>query len=544
MPEIIVINTKNPQATKTIDLHPEKQLNQECLLGRDERCCIVLPDSLVSRVHGKILYRNGDYYYADLGSRNGSRLNNEIVKPNQDYLLNSSDTIALGYHLVWFKCSGKGEVNSGNQRSLNPEEYMTLATIDPNSLSRWSNGEITVRCIQVIEETEDVKTFSFVAEHPLLFTYQPGQFVTLDLEINQKRVKRSYSISSTPSRPHTLDITVKRVPAPTDESNVPPGLVSNWLHDNIRVGSQVKLSGPFGKFTCFAHPAPRLLFISAGSGITPMMSMSRWLCDTVANVDITFIHSARSPRDIIFRQELELMAARYPNFKLAITITRPEAGRSWFGYTGRLNEIMLKAIAPDFAEHQVYVCGSNTFMESVKSMMEGLGFPMDNYYEESFGGVKNKKASTQTVPNTSLVSQVPLTQTSTKPLRGQPLNNPTVTSVTSAIPPLPTNNSNQNGYNFTSVMSSASAPAPSTSMPVLLFAKSGKEIACDGEESILEVAETEDIDLPSGCRAGACGMCKLRKLEGEVIYDEDADCEEGYVLTCIAKPVGKVVIDA
>jgi ferredoxin-NADP reductase/ferredoxin len=563
MPEVIIIDTKRPEVTKTISLTPEQQLNQECLLGRDERCCIVLADSLVSRVHGKIFYRNGNYYYTDLGSRNGSRLNNEIVKPNQDYLLNTSDTISLGYHLLWVKSTKLGEENSLKKKSLQPEEYMTLATIDPSSLTRWTKGDLTVRCVQITEETDDVKTFSFVTDPPQLFTYQPGQFVTLDLEIDEKPIKRSYSISSTPSRPHTLDITVKRVPAPSDQSGVPAGLVSNWLHDHLKIGSQIKLNGPLGKFTCFANPAPRLLFISAGSGITPMMSMSRWLCDTVCDVDITFIHSARSPRDIIFRQELELMAAKYPNFKLAITITRPEPGRSWFGYTGRLNEIMLRAIAPDFAERQVYVCGSNPFMESVKSMMQSLNFSMDNYYEESFGGANKKKSPAQTLPNTSDLSEHSFIKPSSQPRATHSFNSSSEKKVkqileTSIIPSISTKKSEpissemrtkskQTSPSDREVSWSSSpipVPAPPVSMPVILFAKSGKEISCDGEESILEVAKAENIDLPYGCQMGACGQCKLPKLEGKVAYEDDPNCEDGYVLTCVAKPVGKVVIDA
>ncbi|HAX90272.1 MAG TPA: flavodoxin, partial [Cyanobacteria bacterium UBA11370] len=78
-------------------------------------------------------------------------------------------------------------------------------------------------CVGIIDETHDVKTFRFAADPPVLFTYQPGQFVILNLDINGKPVKRSYSLSSTPSRPHTLDITVKRTSSPSDTPDAPPG---------------------------------------------------------------------------------------------------------------------------------------------------------------------------------------------------------------------------------------------------------------------------------------------------------------------------------
>ena len=105
MPEIIIIDTRKPQETKSLVLNPEEQLNQECLLGRDERCSIVLDDTLASRTHGKIALRNGSYYYSDLGSRNGSKINNEDTKLNKEYPLKPSDTIALGNHLLWSRRS-------------------------------------------------------------------------------------------------------------------------------------------------------------------------------------------------------------------------------------------------------------------------------------------------------------------------------------------------------------------------------------------------------------------------------------------------------
>ena len=221
MPEIIVMDTRKPQETKTIQLAPEDQLNQECLIGRDHRCCIVLDDTLASRTHGKIAFRNGSYYYCDLGSRNGSKINNEDAQLNQEYLLKSSDTISVGNHLLLVKAIA-GEITEVAPQFLTPDQYMPLAAIDTASLETWTKGTKQVRCVQIINETADVKTFTFAAEPPVKFDYQPGQFLTLNLDIDGKSVKRSYSISSTPSRPHTIDITVKRVPAPRDEPNAPP----------------------------------------------------------------------------------------------------------------------------------------------------------------------------------------------------------------------------------------------------------------------------------------------------------------------------------
>ena len=460
---------------------------RDCLLGRHASCDLVLDSSEVSRIHGRIWCQDGQCFYTDLGSTDGSQINDREVGVNQVHTLQQNHLLRIGGFVLTV-------ANQSNRESVD---------ITANQISTWHSGDLTVRCIQAIDETHDVKTFRFVAEPSVLFNYKPGQFVTLELAIEGKRVMRSYSISSTPSRPHTLDITVKRVPAPKDIDNAPPGLVSNWLHDNISVGDQIKLKEPKGKFTCVDNPAPKLLFISAGSGITPMMSMSRWLCDTGANVDIIFIYSIRSPRDLIFRHELESMAARHSNFKLAVTLTRPEPGQAWQGYTGRLNQLTLQAIAPDLQERTVYVCGSNPFMQEIKTNLKALGLPMENYHQESFGSPKIKQKQVDKAEESNSQELQP------KP---EPANSPAV--VTSK---------NQ--------------------ATVVIFDKSGQEIPCDEEDTILEIAEQADIELPSGCRMGACGACKLPLMSGEVNYDDAPECEPGHLLTCIAKPMGRVVID-
>lgn len=469
--------------------------SHEFLIGRAGTCDVILEGSDVSRVHGKINLQQNEYHYIDLGSANGSRINNQVVSVNQSHPLKVDDLIRIGDFVLLIEAIETAD--SRGETSI----WRKLSGDRPV----WTKGDLTVRCIRVMDETTDVKTFTFVAEPSVLFHYQPGQFVTLDLDINGESVLRSYSISSSPTRPHTLEITVKRVAAPTDLPEASPGVVSNWLHDHIKVGSQVKLSGPLGKFTCSPSPAPKLLLISAGSGITPMMSMSRWIADTGANSDIVFFHCARTPRDVIFRQELELMATRLPNFRPAISVTRSEVGQPWFGFTGRLTEAMLQTIAPDFQDRTVYVCGPDGFMQSVKALLEKLGFPMQNYHEESFGTPKSAKRS-------ALSTTAPVQPSTSNP---PPLHTP-------ALP----------------------------SAPIVHFAQSNKEVSADQAESILEVAEQHGIKIRSSCKQGVCGACKKRKLEGEIRYESEPDAldpgdqEAGYILTCVAAPVGRVVIEA
>ncbi|OKH52589.1 flavodoxin [Calothrix sp. HK-06] len=534
MLRIKIFDARKPEQIREEFLNQENLLNQECLIGRYPNCGLVLNSDDVSRMHGKISYKNNNYYFTDLASRGGSQLNAEYVRVNQDYLITVGDKIQIGRFFLMVmpiikedefsrlaQINNKNTANYSQDYSLkSPQEYMPVAMIEPTDLKFWKKGELTARCQEIINETHDVKTFRFVVPQ-ILFTYKPGEFVNLELKINGEEISRSYSISSTPSRPHSLDITVKRVQN---------GLMSNWLHDNIKVGDEVKLRGPYGKFTCFANPSPKLLFISAGSGITPMMSMSRWLLDTVAKVDIVFFHSARFPKDIIYRQELELMSARHPNFHLALSTTRHEVGYSWSGLTGRLDAKMLLLTAPDLETRTVYVCGSESFMESTKQILESIGFPMQNYYEESFGAPRKKPQKT----SQSITAEV--NNSGLKHLLGN-ISSPTFCANTSVLM-----------KPSTSIASSSSQLL--NNQNTLVFKKSGKEVICDGEENILSIAELEGVKIRNSCRAGTCGSCKKLKIKGDLRLEaepeglDESEIQEGYILTCISYPQGKVVIDA
>ena len=210
--------------------------------------------------------------------------------------------------------------------------------LNPVTTQTWSNGRHLVRCVKVIQETWDVRTFCFMADQPVLFFFKPGQFVTLELEIEGVPIMRSYTISSAPSVPYSFSITIKRVPG---------GKVSNWLHDNLHEGQDLAVHGPVGNFNAIDFPAEKVLFLSGGVGITPVMSMARWYYDTNANVDMVFVHSARSPKDIIFHRELEHMAARINNFSLHVICEKHGLGEAWAGYRGYLNQPMLELIAPE-----------------------------------------------------------------------------------------------------------------------------------------------------------------------------------------------------
>ncbi|MBF2025173.1 MAG: FHA domain-containing protein [Oscillatoriales cyanobacterium C42_A2020_001] len=483
-------------------LAPTHPAQTEWMIGRSTTCHLVLSNPEVSRVHARIVYADEMYYFIDVGSTSGSLINGEAVPAHQKYLLHLGDLLQLGETFLYVEDLAPPVAPA----STSPSAIEPVLSV-PAANQPWNNEDLQCRCCRIVNETSDVKTFYFVAEPQKLFHYAPGQFVNLQVEINGQSVIRPYSISSSPTRPHYLSITVKRVASPPAQPGVPTGLVSNWLHDHLKVGDRVTLlGGSCGDFTCLPDLPPKLLLISAGSGITPMMSMSRWIQDTLVDCDVVFLHSARHIDDIIFQSELEIMSAQMPNFHLAVTLTQQPRGRAWMGFTGRISEVLLQLAVPDLHDRAVFVCGPDSFMQSVRSLLKTLQFSMQNYKEESFGSS----------PST--------------PMHSIPVE---------ALQPVSERDT------FTGQVSMME-----TAAPAIHFIKSEQRVPADGTASILEVAEQEGISIRHACRVGACGACKIRLHHGKVRYDaspkalSDMDEKAGYALACVAYPVNEVAIEA
>lgn len=332
----------------------------------------------------------------------------------------------------------------------------------------------------------------------MLFDFRPGQFVTIEPVIDGRPVPRCYSVSSTPSRPCTFSITVKRVPG---------GLVSNWLHDHLRAGDSLTVSAPQGDFNIVDRPAERILMLSGGSGITPVMSMLRWLHDTAADVDIHFVHAARSPEDIIFRRELEAMDRANDRLQLSVTCESTGSG-SWPGHRGRLSASILQQMVPDLSERTVFTCGPEPYMEAMRDILGGLGFPAGQYHEESFGGA------------------------------------PPTASVTETRTPAIHAGDDDTDDNAGDV---GEATAVETGCTVRL-ARTGTEFTCAPSETLLEAVQNNGSWIPCACQMGVCGSCKVLKTAGDthmqhmggISDDEEA---AGYVLACCTYPAGPVELD-
>ncbi|GIU24946.1 hybrid-cluster NAD(P)-dependent oxidoreductase [Shewanella colwelliana] len=239
----------------------------------------------------------------------------------------------------------------------------------------WQHGEVCLRCVERWQETHDVTSFRFQGEQSVKFHFKPGQFITLMLNINGKAVARSYTISSSPSRPYSIVVTIKRIEG---------GVASNYLVDHLQPGHSVTARGPDGAFNLVDINADKYLFLSAGSGITPMYSMSRWLTDTQVGSNIALFHSAKSPQDLIFHQPLQQLAQRNEHFSLTYCLEEGEINDT-DTYQGRISLASLVSAVADYKERTIFVCGPAPYMQAVKTMLEQAGFDMSRYHQESFG---------------------------------------------------------------------------------------------------------------------------------------------------------------
>lgn len=361
----------------------------------------------------------------------------------------------------------------------------------------WAEEDQTeLVCTAVSDVTHDVKNFVFEPEGDQLFEFDAGQFLTLMLDIDGTPVNRCYTISSPPTRPNRIAITVKRVLG---------GKVSNWIHDNIVPGSKVTALAPLGAFTLTQRPAEKLLLLSAGSGITPLMSMLRTLYDLGSDADVVFLHSARTPSDIVFRSELAAIEMLMPNLRVVHVCEADYPSERWGGMRGRLSPTMLHTIVPDLLERKTFNCGPVPYMDAIRRILGELDYDLANYHEESFS------------------FDDPALPGATPPPEGVPYEAIAVTA-----PP-----AGDDGVATFSVE----------------FTKSGKTVTCRADQNVLDAALAVGVRLASSCSQGMCGTCKIPKLSGEVEMNHNGgirpkEVAAGKILACCSKPLSDLSLDA
>ena len=196
-----------------------------------------------------------------------------------------------------------------------------------------------------------------------------------DWLLDGQKLTRCYSISSSPTQTGFVEITVK---------NQPEGRVSAFLNERARNGLTVEASGPSGRFCFDEHQHNSIVLFAGGSGITPIISMLRYIDDLCLDTQATLFYSVRAQRDIIFEPELERLEERLPKFKQVLVLTRPESG--WTGLTGHLSREFIRLRLGEVGSQTFFMCGPEAFMDHVKGILLSLGVDEQRIIQERFGG--------------------------------------------------------------------------------------------------------------------------------------------------------------
>jgi ferredoxin-NADP reductase len=249
-----------------------------------------------------------------------------------------------------------------------------LAPATPPTDHENAKSPMSFVLAQTEQQTHDTKTLRFSVPKERRFCAKPGQFLTFQWTIDGQRVPRSYTISSSPIHPDYVEITPKRIEN---------GYVSIFLNERADLGLRVAASGPYGRFYFDETLHRSIVLMAAGSGITPMISMLRYVDDLKLATPVTLLYCVRTRTDIIFRNELRRLRRSLTNFKCEVCLSRPDP--TWNGHSGHLTEEFVSQHVTDLDTPTFFLCGPKGFMDNARQILSTLGVKRDRILQESFG---------------------------------------------------------------------------------------------------------------------------------------------------------------
>ncbi len=344
---------------------------------------------------------------------------------------------------------------------------------------------LTLKVTNIIQEIEDAITIVFEMPENKI-NYEPGQFLTIIREIEGKEVRRSYSFSSSPFVDKYLAVTIKRVVN---------GLMSNELNDNLKVGDVVKVMEPMGAFTTKIDKENKrhLVMFAGGSGITPMMSILKSILSQEPASMVTLIYSNRNIESIIFKEELNKLENEDEG-RLRVIHILDEAPVNWQGYSGLLNHEILTAVferMPDWGVDKTtyLMCGPEGLMNNVETLLAKQNIPNNHIFKESFVTGTIKKEQNAAEKSSEITERV----------------------------------------------------------VTIKYDGEVHKVTVEPNESILDAALDDDIDVPFSCQSGLCTACRGKCTSGKVKMDEEeglteTELKDGYVLNCVAHPLTDDVV--
>jgi ferredoxin-NADP reductase len=227
---------------------------------------------------------------------------------------------------------------------------------------------------KIIQETHNTRRFFLQVKDVDVFSFKPGQFITLDLPIHEKKNKRlkSYSIASAPSDNNELELVIVLLPG---------GLGTEYLFNHVQVGSELSFKGPQGHFT-LADTVPQDLFlICTGTGIAPFRSMVQDLANrNLFSQNISIIFGTRQQSDLLYVQELKDLQNNYPNFKYIPVLSREQ----WQGRSGYVHAVY-QELAANKPDAEFMLCGWRAMIDEARANLSAMGYGKEKVHFELYG---------------------------------------------------------------------------------------------------------------------------------------------------------------
>ncbi|MBU4173987.1 MAG: 2Fe-2S iron-sulfur cluster binding domain-containing protein [Actinobacteria bacterium] len=255
-----------------------------------------------------------------------------------------------------------------DERRVEPELVSRL-------MGRLHPGRMQAEIAEVIQETESTRTLRLAPTDGPFAPFRAGQFINLFLTVDGVATSRPYTISSPPSRPGYIDITVR---------GMPDGFVSAYLLGQAKTGDRFDISGPAGFF--YHEPLSDtndLVFLAGGSGVTPFISIIRDALDMNRDIAMHLIYGSRIPEDIIFAEEIAGLACGDNNLKVDIVISEPP--EDYQGMCGMLDTGVIRSLVGEVRGKTFYMCGPHAMYGLCQSSLDNLGVPPERVKRELSG---------------------------------------------------------------------------------------------------------------------------------------------------------------
>ena len=447
----------------------------------------------------------------------------------------------IGLEMPWNRVLRSSEQAAGAAKALGP----------------WHPQEFMAECVQTIPEDGDIMTFVFRRADGAPLAFRPGQYLNIAFPVNgedEDYVDRSYSISSAPTEPWTFSVSIKRDPK---------GLVSQWAHENVRPGTVLDMLGPVGAFhLADSDRRPRYLFLAAGAGITPIMSMVRTIHDLPGQADVVVLYHGAEPGGFAFWKELDYLASADSRIKVYYSLGNRSKPGVWNDLIGRLSAQMIDEVCPDANGRKVFACGPEGYLNAVTEIMPKVGVDETSFFMEYFSGDRQTLLEYQ--EEVALAENIAeeVAESVEEFYESQPLElsmyepgydsegtleavGQKLVAVDSDVPVQPIEEPTEvEGPPDTSSFKTVGEGALTLS-----FMKSKINLKLNSDEQILLPAQRAGVRIGANCQEGMCGSCKVVKLSGEVEMNHQGgirarEIDAGKFLPCCSTAQTDLVIDA